>query len=126
MSLSCSCDFDQDQDDFEEWYYYPDDFTTLNRKRRKRCKSCDELIDIGACCIEFERCRRPLSDIEERISGDIVQIAPYYHCEKCAEIAMNLIELKYCVNPEDNMNELLKEYHEMTGFKRQGFSKQHG
>lgn len=112
MPLTCTC-----TDDYEFWYDLPDDFTTLNTSRRKRCSSCGKLIDIGAECLKFRRCRDPKTDIEEAICGDGIAIAPYWMCEKCGEQFLNLAALGYCIDPSENMMELLVEYQEMTGFK---------
>ena len=111
MSLSCSCYTDGDW-----WYFGPDDFSILKTSRRKRCCSCKELINIGACCTEFQRGREPLSYVEERIWGDEVQIADWYMCGKCSEIYFNLLELNYCLYLGDSMQENLEEYWALTGF----------
>ncbi len=105
MGLSCSCP-DYDGDGWE--YYPPDDFTTLQTKRRKRakrrkrCKSCKELIDINATCLKFDRQRYPNSEIEDRIYGEggEVDIASWYMCENCGDQYMNLSELGFCVDGE--------------------------
>lgn len=110
--LSCSCDFDS-----EKWYCYPEDFETFNKKRRKRCCSCGKLIDIGSGCVRFLYYREPLTDIEERIMGDEVQLADQFMCQKCGEIYFNLTELGYCINLGDEMTELMSEYWKLTGFK---------
>jgi len=115
MGLSCSCpDWDGDG-----WYYIPasEDFTKLNTKTRKRCCSCKELIDVGADSLKFKRCRGPISDVEERICGDEVRIAPWYMCEKCGEQYMNLEDLGYCIYIGDNMFQLLEEYKEMQKWR---------
>lgn len=101
--LSCSCS-DWDGDGW--WYYPPNDFTKFKAKRRKRCCSCKELIDIGADCLEFCRTR-----------GDEIGMAPLHMCEKCGEIYFNLESAGYCLDIIENMNDYLKEYHELTGFK---------
>ena len=51
MSLSCDCGFD---DDFD-YYYSVQDPRPLDTKRRQRCRSCRELIDIGATVWPLER-----------------------------------------------------------------------
>lgn len=116
--LSCSCS----EWDGEGWYWmfnYPgEEWPILKTKKRKRCCSCKELISIGAECLEFERYRAPLSDIEERIWGDEVQIASYYMCLSCSEIFLNLDALKYCLDITQKMTEALAEYWELTGFKK--------
>lgn len=113
--LSCSCeDYDAD------WYYYPpDDFKILGTKRGRRCSSCHELIKVGSECLEFTRERCPKDDIEEKIYGDgpTIQMCSLYHCEKCGEIFLNLDALGYCIDPCDNMMEVLHEYWKLTGFK---------
>ena len=111
MGLSCSCsDWDG-----EGWYYIQatEDFTKLSTSRGKRCCSCKELVSIGSDCLKFKRYRGPTSDIEERICGDEVQIAPWFMCEKCGEQYMNLEALGYCIYIGDNMLDLLGEYREM-------------
>ena len=113
MSLSCSCNYV----DGDWWYEGPDDFTTLTTKRRKRCCSCKELIDVESECVRFDRYRDPNSEIEENIYGTSVYMAAWYMCETCGEIYCNLTELGYCIYLGDSMTESLKEYHEMTGFK---------
>ena len=113
--LSCSCDFDGDGD---SWYYYPpNDFSLFDRKRCERCCSCGKLIDIGAQCVEFDRHRPPLSDIDERINGDEVPLASWYMCEWCGEMYFNLESLGYCILLGDSMKENLEDYWDITGFK---------
>ena len=118
MPLSCSC---PDWDDADAIYFYPpDDFTILSSKKACRCSSCNELIRVGESCAKFERVRYPRSEVEARIYGDgcEIPIAPRWLCEKCAEVYFNLSDIGYCVTPEDDMDELLKEYHGLTGFVR--------
>jgi len=114
MPLVCSC---PDYDDDCEWYWHsPDDYTMLSGARRKRCSSCGELVDLGAVCISFERTRGPKDDIEEKIHGDdweAVALAPYYMCEPCGDLYFSFQELGYCVQPDEDMRELVKEYAEL-------------
>jgi hypothetical protein len=103
------------------WYFPPEDFSTFEgvgkSKHRKRCCSCNKLIDIGKLCLEFERERYPYTDKEEEICGNEIPMPSIYHCGCCGEIWLNLTALDYCPNPKDDMKECLKEYWEMTGFK---------
>ena len=119
MGLTCSCN----EWEGEGWFWICDEkFTTLKTKKRKRCSSCKSLIDIDTECIEFDRYRGPVSDVEERIYGEDgqIKIAPWYMCEKCGEQYLNLSAAGFCINlGEDNMLDLLKEYQEMTGFKKE-------
>lgn len=112
--LSCSCLYDE----YDGWYYYPpNDFNIFSRKRRKRCCSCGEFINIDAPCVEFARARPPISDIEERIWGDEVGLASRFMCEWCGEMYFNFESLGYCIILGDSMKELLKDYWDITGFK---------
>jgi predicted RNA-binding Zn-ribbon protein involved in translation (DUF1610 family) len=118
MILSCECP-DWEGDPGTWAYIVPDDFSRLETKRRRRCSSCKDLINIGSECLRFERIRAPYTDIEAEIVGDDAEIpmSPFYQCEKCGEIYFNLNAIGYCISPDSNMEELLKEYWEMTGFK---------
>jgi hypothetical protein len=110
--LSCSC-----HDGCSWWYTYKEDFIKLETNKRKRCCSCKVLIDKGSEVIAIERWRNPNTDIEERIHGDEVPLAFNYLCEKCGEIFLNLQAYGYCgIDPSENMQELLEEHWEYTGF----------
>lgn len=117
MPLSCSCG----EWDGDGWAYWtPRDFTTLKTSKRKRCCSCKELINIGADCVEFERFRYPITEVECRIVGDWdieVELASYWMCGNCGGLFLNLEALGYCIDIEENMRELLKEYWLITGFE---------
>jgi len=115
MTLSCSCsEFDRD---YGSWCYYPPEyFTVFKEYRRKRCSSCNELIDIGADCLDFYRTRAPYTEIEENIMGEDIEMASLYFCESCGEIYLNLSSIGYCFSPTDNMQDHLKEYWALTGF----------
>lgn len=105
----------------EGWYFIADDdFSTLNTKRARRCVSCKALIKPGSEVLRFDRWRGCESWVEEKIYSveKGVPIASWYHCAACGEQALNLMALGYCINPDDNMIELLREYQDMTGFKR--------
>lgn len=109
--LSCLCYEDGD------WFYDPpEDFSVFPHRRRKRCTSCKTLISQGETCLSFKRARSIRSDIEEDIYGTEKPLATWYLCEKCGEIWLNLDAIGYCVNPDEDMGELMREYHEMTGF----------
>jgi len=113
--LSCSC---------PEWeggpgtwsFYAPEYFIPFVAARRKRCCSCRNLIDIGADCLEFPRVRAAYTEIEERISGEEIEMSSLFMCEKCGENYLNLEAVGYCFAPTDDMRDCLKEYHELTGF----------
>ena len=112
MSLSCRCNNDY------EWYYYPpDDFTSFNHLRRKRCVSCNNLINYDAVCLQFDCYRDARDDYEESRFGDEVEMASKYMCSKCGEIFLNLTDIGYCHNLGDNIKEDLDDYWDMTGFE---------
>jgi len=111
MSLSCGCSGDYD------WFYdQPDDFSTLETSKRKRCISCNELIDIKAPCVQFHCWRPARTEIEERFKGYEVYMAPKYMCEKCGEIFLNLSEYGYCVTLGGNMKDDLETHWALTNF----------
>ena len=111
--LSCSCEWDGDG-----WWYVPQNkFKGLDTKKRRRCASCKELIDLGSDCIEFNRFREPLDDIEQRIWGDEVQLASKYLCDWCGQMYLNLDHLGYCYYLGDSIRENLEDYWNLTGFE---------
>ena len=112
MSLSCDCGWgDGDYD----WYFWPaDDYEELSTKRRRRCRSCGELIALGALCLRFTRTREPRTEVELRMYAEndfeAIALADWYHCEACADQWFNLTELGFCMQPDDDMRENLREY----------------
>lgn len=117
MGLSCSCpEWDGDPD---SWCWFEaNDFEKFNAKKRKRCCSCKNLVDINTDVLKFYRMRSAKTEIEERICGGEIWLAPLIMCEQCGEIYLNLQAIGYCLTPTDDMRECLSEYHELTGFKR--------
>ena len=113
--LSCDCFYD-----FSKWYCdAPDGFIIYKRLIGKRCCSCGKMVKYGDICAKFPRYREVRSDIEERIYGDDVPLAPYYMCEKCGEIYLNLSVLGFYLDIEESMTEALSNYWELTGFKKE-------
>ncbi len=110
MGLSCGCSYEWEGEG--ECYFHPHNYSEMPYLgRRKKCKSCGKTINMGEVVAEFQRMRAPLSEIEERISGEEIYLASFYHCEECADIFFNLDELGFCMNLyEDNMGDLLDEY----------------
>jgi len=112
MSLSCSCEYDLDPG--QKYCYPSDDYSILETKRRKRCPSCKQLIDIGATVGKFD-VRRTVSEneIEIAILGEDgeVKLAPVYLCEPCFDLYLTFQELGFCaISPWDNLREEAKEY----------------
>lgn len=119
--LSCYCNDDYDHDDHNWWYWYPTNYKPMRWfPRRKRCTSCEKIINHRELVVEIPRTRGARDDIEAMIYGDgpeAITIASGYMCEYCADIYFSLDELGFCVNPYENMVELLDEYHEMVNAK---------
>ncbi len=114
MSLSCEC-----RDEGSDYYYYPAaDYSILKTKKRKRCESCNKLIDIGSIVTLHFCYREPENEIEEKTHGYEVPMDSKYHCESCADIEFNLIELGFCINLGENMKELLSDYVENYSTKK--------
>jgi len=117
MPLTCECEVNEYDD--ATWYYMrPDDYTTTPTDgRRRRCKSCGELIEQGALAARWDRERYPAPDsVEARIWGEEqpIPLAPYWHCEPCADQSFNLLELGFCVQPEEDVRALVREYANIT------------
>ena len=117
MSLSCSCD---EYDDPVYWYEPQNDYSVLRTKRSRKCKSCGARIAVGDLTAQFTRWRETSSDIEIKIlgEGENVYLADWYFCEACADQYFNLTELGFCIGPDENVQELLAEYVEMTGAQK--------
>lgn len=124
MSLSCGCG-ELDLEPGGIRHYYPEDFEELKTSTRKRCTSCKTLIEIGAVTVPFDWFKVPEHEVEINIYGEDGQIqrARTYLCETCGEIYLNLITLGYCLNNDDDMREMLKEYHLLDKAER---DKKHG
>lgn len=88
----------------------------MDTRRARRCSSCRAKINAGDECLKFKRERCVRGDIEERIYGDYVPLAPIYICEECGEIWLNLTDIGYCLAPDKDMRDAMREYHYMTGF----------
>ncbi len=114
--LSCSCS----EDDYSWFYFMPNDFVCLDTKRRRRCCSCRNLIDLKSLCLKIERYRDPKTFVEDKIYEDVgeVPISPYWLCESCGEIFLNLTEIGYCLDLGIDLRKYLQEYHEISGFKQ--------
>lgn len=120
MPLSCVCSDDGGEPGDHLWYI-PDDYRTLETRRRQRCCSCKELIDLGAVVAEVPRFKVPDTDVECEIYGDDGEIllASHYLCEVCADLYFSLTELHFCVDPHENQRELVKEYSALYGPEKQ-------
>lgn len=105
MSLSCECDCNMD----DGWYIPEQDFSSS--LCHQKCRSCNCDIQAGTELLAFELWRY------DQETDDEICYGYYYHCEACGEIFMNLEALGYCMYTNNHMPTLLREYHELTGFK---------
>lgn len=133
MSLVCGCgdlDYDWDPDPGQWWYLgnpLPDGYSTYPFKRGRKCISCSHPIKSGQLAVEHPRVKCPGSEVEERIYGEDgeIPIAPHWMCENCGDIYFSLLEIGYCVWPQDNMNKLLAEHHGMKAADKLNFKERY-
>lgn len=113
MPLTCGCD-DYPEPGMVIWYD-PEGYTTLQTKRRQRCCSCGDVIEIGATVGVTQRYKVPETEIECRIYGEDGEIprASKYMCEECTDLLLSLREVGFCVYAGENQKELLKEYQQL-------------
>ena len=114
MSLICGCDFDPS--DFERWWEDCSAPKLMGIKaKRKRCCSCNKLINSNEEVVEFYRYRHPKGDIEERIHGDErVPLASSFMCEECYGLYLALSDIGYeCLDINQPMKDYVAEYNEM-------------
>ncbi|MEY2342085.1 hypothetical protein AB4090_08260 [Acidithiobacillus sp. IBUN Pt1247-S3] len=119
MSLHCHCE-GMDDSSAEWWYDRYAQLDTFNGKRSTHCRSCRYRLKPGAQVYRFTRWRDPNSDIEERIHGDEVPLAPWYHCLDCQAIYVRLEQIGVCVDLGDDMREILDEFN--RDYAPRGFS----
>ena len=116
MPLSCYCDDDGD------WFHEPpDDFSTLDTKRCRKCASCRGRIPVGALVLEMRCWRYPNYDsIKEKNYGEGSEVPmPYrYLCERCGDLYLSLTELGFCINLGEDMRELVRDYAAMQKEQR--------
>lgn len=127
MSLSCSCN----EWDGEGWawilaekiisrgygripaeieYFFP-----LNTKRSRRCCSCAGKINVGDLALRFNRFRSATDFEADHLGWDEVKLSPWFMCEECGEIFLNLDSAGFCIDISEHMPDLLEEYKEMVG-----------
>ncbi len=113
MGLACDCDTDWYPDPGDwKWYGSTGEYVPLPFKRRVRCCTCNELIDVGALALAHQRFQVPKTDVQIAIYGEDgeMPIPSRWMCERCGDLFLSLEELGYCVNPADDMRDLAEEY----------------
>ncbi len=117
MALSCSCDYEPEPG--MKCWQAGEDFSRMPLlSRRKRCCSCNKLLEPSSTVVEIERNKIPETDVEVRIYGENgeIPLASWYLCEKCGEIYLTLADIGYeCIYPPSTLA-AQKEYWEETGF----------
>ena len=108
--LSCKCAFDGDA---ESYYSCNHDFTVLQTSTKKRCQSCQKLINKDATVVKFDRWRDPRSDVEENIYISEVPLAPWYYCEECGGLWLTLSGLGYCLKIGNNIQNDMEDYRKL-------------
>lgn len=110
--MALSCDYgDGEPSDFA-WMWTNPHFATTPVGRRRRCRSCRELIGVASDAVRIYRYRLPRDEVECRIYGydGEVMLAPWWWCETCGGLALSLLEHGYALEIEDDMRELVKEH----------------
>ena len=120
--MPLTCGYSVDEEDAEFYWYEPTDYKAPPPGRRRRCRSCQELIDNepGALALEFQRERYPNHDVEIKIYGEGCEIpmASWWLCEPCGDLYFSLVEMGYCGVPNENQHELLAEHHAIRALTR--------
>lgn len=108
MSLSCSS---YGGDDWGDWSWYPPEHEApLATKRGRRCCSCKTIIKPGQIARRILRMAPATEWQEIRGFSDEVELAPWYFCESCGDIADSLDELGYCYELGESLASQIKEY----------------
>jgi hypothetical protein len=105
------CGIDGGEHDW--WFYRPDGEAQLETKRSRKCCSCGAKIRVGETARKVRR-YRPATEFEEMrgIARDEVEIAAWYLCETCGDLAESLSELGFCydIGNGESLKEQLAEY----------------
>lgn len=110
MSLFCDAG-GYDTDGADWWWYQPADEAPLATKRSRKCCSCGAKVGVGETARKVLR-YRPATEWEEmRGFGDEVQMADWYLCETCGDLADSLEELGFCYTlGDDSLAKQIDEY----------------
>ena len=112
MSLSCYCEYEPEPGDVV--WDMPSDYKPLDTKTPRKCCSCRSKLKQGITVVEFPRYKVPDCDYEIARFGEEFEDGPKrasrWMCEECGDLYYSLTELGYCVNPEEDQRELVKEY----------------
>lgn len=123
MPLTCDFDDYYRADEYAE----PDlDFSQMPLDTTGLCSSCQKELAPGDIALKHTCWRYPTDEevdqyYDEDQEGGYdeeaqVPLPDKYLCERCGEIRMNLEALEYAICIEDDMQSLLHEYQQMTGF----------
>jgi hypothetical protein len=106
------CDITDDPGIITWWYATAECFAPLDTARARRCRSCNRLIKPGDQALKFTRWRPTRDWVEYKIygEGEEVDLAPWWHCEQCGEIYLNLWAAGFCPDIDTDMRKALVEY----------------
>ncbi len=110
--MSLFCETDGDYGDADWWWHQPQDEAPLTTKRSRKCCSCGQKVGVGDTARKIERYRPPTEFEEIRgIACDDVQMADWYLCETCGDLADSLAELGFCYNlGSESLQQQIDEY----------------
>lgn len=109
MSFACGCD---DWGDDAEWYWNGEKTAPLATKNSRHCRSCKEKLAPGTDVRIYARFRSPHSEIEQKIHGDEVPLAPWYLCLPCADLMDALSAVNVCVDWTRPLADEVAEFNE--------------
>ena len=102
MSLECSNAYEGE--DFAWWWVWGCVLKPLETKRSRKCCSCGCVVRQDELTCKVSRHRDSNSEIEDRIYGDNVPMAPWYVCEKCFDLGESLYELRFSFSLGDRQS----------------------
>ena len=119
MSLFCDAGYDG-TDGADWWWYQPADEAPLATKRSRKCCSCGAKVSVGDTARKVRR-YRPATEWEEmRGLGDEVQLADWYLCETCGDLADSISELGFCYHlGDESLAEQIAEYRREEAAERE-------
>jgi hypothetical protein len=95
------------------WHYGPDTEAPLATKRSRKCSSCGAKIPVSGMARRVRRYRPPTEFEDMRgIASDEVEIAAWYLCEACGDLAESISELGLCyqLGTGESLKQQLAEY----------------
>jgi len=119
--MSLFCETDGDYGDPDWWWYQPADEAPLATKRSRKCCSCGQKVGVGETARKVRRYRQATEWEETRGLGDEVQLADWYLCEACGDLADSIAELGFCfhLGGGERLKQQIDEYRETEAAERE-------